>query len=1132
MQSWSFAASTNNDGLLSAVTSVLALLLKTISTILALRDFGSQLCKTLLQQAQLKLLSRALAAPRQKEHVISPALRLLTEITTFDGGVEAKRVWAARTFTFDGKIVARNLSLWKPLGADKDDGKQRPSVRSNAIRYVLAHFRLQSATVKVELLKHGNVLRSLFEHLKYDPPEVLRDVLNTVRTSILADSAIPKVNKSWVLNEQNLCSIAAIYRQDQAPSETGRVPLNSRNMVHEFLKYACTTSDAGALRPFASWYPPGTDKEVKDQDQDDDTVDIDLGLSSIDWYDRYHSQVTVRNNALGTLARFLRPYADVLESELLIDILQAAPELVADYFFKRSGFTFEPKLTATWIGYSAFLYSAVSLPVPEFLGGRDGYGVVPPPVSIVIESILPQPLSQKVLVRCLNQQTELITFFALRILVVAFEKFRKVLECFAEGAEEHDELWREGTERLRNEFALRCPPMKDIIGTFRKTNEDSSLQRQACLRLLLQYYQLVPQLASEEKFDVSLPLAQALSRAGKGHGGLTRDGDNNDEMQVDTDVQTERLEMLQLTHLLQIARFSSDMRWWHKPESLTFSTFTTLLKVVVTAPSDKVLPEMRSLLNSIILEHDILQSSTSKSAFRALTASLASTEQFESSDALFAFLDDAFGRLTRKPIKYQDDLDDIRGESDSAPVSLLSMTVAEQWPFQEGSDSAKNIASWLVRFMAACELVGEDRKILRKLQKQLKSATKTKEIQDQFTAADVSDLQGSLEDKAAPDAAHIGKASKSTAVPVSEQVSEADLALYAPPLEDEKHSGLYRWQDKDLTTAATDGDFSALILCLSSNYAEVRRAALTNILAAMKKLSHPTQEAKVDGEQKEGEETRKPAQDNVSGGPKFDSFSEGYQYYLLFGILSTTATPYISRNEPVPFLCTSYAATVAGQILHDPLHPIYERVCRFHTRSPKWDVERLPSWWVHQILYNPAPVSGSFNTHKQSVKTFSESAKEDGSKVADVRNARSDHHAGLLFLTNYIFSSLRTEADLQILRQRGTFEPLFSLAASPYMPRDVQEALLKIVWRTTFIPGGSTTLITREGIFAWLSARMATQTRQRRRIESETQFDVSSDAALRLLVARLWKTCDQQRVEEWSKGTVESLLQKLCGVSA
>jgi len=1130
MQTWSFAASTNNDGLLSAVTSVLALLLKTISTILALRECGSQLCKTLLQQAQLKLLSRALAAPRQKEHVISPALRLLTEITTFDGGAEAKRVWTARTFTFDGKIVSRNLSLWKPLSAEKDDGRQRPSVRSNAIRYVLAHFRLQSATVKVELLKHGNILRSLFEHLKYDPPEVLRDVLNTVRSSILANSAIPKINKSWVLNEQNLCSIAAIYRQDQSPSEAGRVPLNSRNMIHEFLKYACTTSDAGALKPFASWYPPGTDKEVKDQDQDDDIVDIDLGLSSVDWYDRYHGQVTVRNNALSTLARFLRPYADVLESELLIEILQAAPELFADYFFKRSGFTFEPKLTATWIGYSAFLYSAVSLPVPEFLGGRDGYGIVPPPVSIVIESILPQPLSQKVLIRCLNQQTELITFFALRILVVAFEKFRKVLECFVQGVEEHGELWREATERLRNEFALRCPPMKDVIGTFRKTNEDSTLQRQVSLRLLLQYYQLVPQLASEEKFDVSLPLAQALACAGKDNESVPQ-GDNNDEMQVDTDIRTDKLEMLQLTHLLQIARFSSDMRWWHRPESLTFSTFTTLLKVVVTAPNDKVLPEMRSLLESIILEYDILQSSTSKSAFRALTASLARTDHFEPSDALFAFLDDAFGRLTRKPIKYQDDLDDVRGENKSEPVSLLLMTVAEQWPYQEGNESAKNIASWLGRFIAACELIGENRNILRKLQKQLKTSTKTKETQDKFSAADVSDLQGSLKDEDALASSHTEKASKSSAVHVSAQPFEADLALYAPPVEDEKHSGLYRWQDKDLTTAATDGDFSALILCLSSDYPEVRRAALTQVLAAMRKLSRPTQATKVEGDKKSGEETRKPAQKTASGGANLDSFSEGYQYYLLFGILSTTATLYILRNEPVPFLCTSYAATVAGQILHDPLHPMYERVCRFHTRTPKWDVERLPSWWIHQILYNPAPVSGSFNTHKQSIKTFSESTKDDGVEVSDVRNARSDHHAGLLFLTNYIFSSLRTEADLQILRQRGTFEPLFSLAASPYMPWDVQEALLKIVWRTTFIPGGSTTLITREGIFAWLSARLATQTRQRRRTETEIQFDVSGDAALRLLVSRLWKTCDQQRVEEWSKGTVERLLQNLGAVS-
>lgn len=1119
MQAWSFAVSSNNDGLQSALVSVLALLLKTISTLIDLRQLGSQVCRTLLQPAQLKLVSRGLAAPKQKEHVISPCLRLLAELTSFDGGAFAGRVWAAKSFTFEGKTVARNLAMWNNSYASTNDNAKRPSVRSNAVRYVLALFKYLSSSTKVDLSKNGNVLRSLFEHLKHDVPSVVKDVLEAVKACLLSDTSVPKVTKSYILNEQNLCSVASIIRQEAVLSAEAD-GINLQRIVDDFLKYVCTIPEAGCLRSGSGWYPPGTHKDVNEQDDEDDAMDIDLGLSSIDWYERYHGHVPIRNTALAALAQYLRPYADVRESDLLLDIFRAAPELVADYFFKKSEFTFDPKLTTTWIGYSAFLFSTIQLPVPSLHNRRGVYGPVPPPISIVIESILPQPLTQKVLTRCLNQQSELITFFALRILIVACTKLQQVMHQFKVATQGDNKLWEEAANRLVEEFMRRCPTMKDVVAVFRKTSIERALQREACLRLLRLYYQTVPQVAMEEKFDVSVVLAEALS---------DKPIEASTQMQIDDGMleaegtKDNRLHFLQLSHLLHIASWTPDMKWWQKPESLQYSTFTTMLRVLASAEDVELLSDMRRLLGSITEEHGILQSESEVSAFDILVLSLRTTNTFTASDGLFAFLDDVFARLTKKPIKYLDDLSKLQGAvTVGQPVSLLHLALVEQWPFHVKDASAGNIAAWLAVFFKSCEAAGEDKTILKKLSEELLGATEDKRLRKALQRKDLQDVQQDIRKLASSSgpqkpqalAGHVSE-TKAAFVP--------DTAALAPPAEDEKHAGLHRWQNKDVASAITSGEISALMLCLSSEYGEVRRAALTNLLSFMSKLSRPVPEVKATSEQ---------ASDNIDAvplsgpTPSTDAYTEGYQYYLMLGILTTTATPYISRKEPVPYICTAYAALVAGQVLHDPLHPMYDRVCRFHTRSPRWDVERMPSWWVHQLLHTPAPVSGSMQLRKLGVSSFStgDTAEDDG---ANTRGARNEHHAGLLFLVNYVYSAIRTEADLQILRQRGTFEPLLSLAADPYMPQDVSDAVLKILWRTTFIEGGSTTLITRKGIVAWLSARIAARSEQVDRHNEDKKNNLSSPQGLRALLQRLWQTCDQERVDVWSKGTVRKTLEAI-----
>lgn len=112
-QAWSFANQNNNDHLASSVSAILALLLKTLSGILDLREHGILLCKTVLQHQHLRLIKRCLDAPKHKDFVISPSLRLLTETASFDGGVLARQVYKRREETFDVGTMRRLLGLVK-----------------------------------------------------------------------------------------------------------------------------------------------------------------------------------------------------------------------------------------------------------------------------------------------------------------------------------------------------------------------------------------------------------------------------------------------------------------------------------------------------------------------------------------------------------------------------------------------------------------------------------------------------------------------------------------------------------------------------------------------------------------------------------------------------------------------------------------------------------------------------------------------------------------------------------------------------------------------------------------------------------------------------------------------------------
>jgi len=112
-QAWSFANQNNNDHLASSLCAIFALILKTLSSLLDFRELGTLLCRTILQHQHLRLVKRSLDAPKHKDFLVSPSLRLLTELTSFDGGVFAREVYKRREQTFDTSALRKHLGHFK-----------------------------------------------------------------------------------------------------------------------------------------------------------------------------------------------------------------------------------------------------------------------------------------------------------------------------------------------------------------------------------------------------------------------------------------------------------------------------------------------------------------------------------------------------------------------------------------------------------------------------------------------------------------------------------------------------------------------------------------------------------------------------------------------------------------------------------------------------------------------------------------------------------------------------------------------------------------------------------------------------------------------------------------------------------
>ncbi|KAF5862769.1 hypothetical protein ETB97_011219 [Aspergillus alliaceus] len=902
IQTWNFADTNNNESLLTVVPSVLALFIRTVSTNLDFRDFGLALCKFLLRKEQLRFFNRGLTATKSKEHLISPCLRLLTEIVTFDGGAVARHLYAVRYITF--KRIEVFLTPNKAQLEEVLDDSQKSTLRRNAQRYVLANLRFQHASAKSDIIEQYKVIRAFLEYVRKDPRDIVLDIIKAIERDILQDTSLSRNAKTKFFNRGNLERLVTLYGYDRESEEPNPTGVSIASEIHKIMMNICTNSNHGVLLSETSWYPNGSDPESLPAEDD---TSIELGLDSAVYVDKYRTFVPVRNGTLSYLAQTLRPDADSLQIELLVALFREAPELVADFFTKKTMFVSDPKPTSSWMAESALLFSTVSLPVPTNFGWKDKLPSMPPPVSVVIENILPRPLTQKTLTRCLNLNTEVITLFAVRILTISFNKLRKVLRLFNSDHGVSQSFWAQATGKLVAEFCRRCPAMKDIVSLYKKTAREDLQQQEAVADLLSCFYEIVPDVAFEEIFDVSLVLVDILKRLDE--------SSSSEEDSVSL--------LAQLGSILKIAQQSASMRWWQQPGSMQFSAFTSILKVLVGASSRDSLGDIDTLLKTVLTENSILQG---PSSFLPLLSSF-ETSNSERLHHQLSFFDNCVCRVAKKPVHYQDLLGSL-SEDILKPISPIVAAITEQWPFvvKSGGDAESAVSAWIANTLGKLRNAGEDSKMLKAARDTLLAATEDKRTRSTLKKALKDIDEGSCENRKKKESSVAQWASPGSGN--EKLLVDLEETFGALPIEGKTHNGLHRWEKDDLEISVEQGRVAELMLCLCSEHEEVRRQAFANMTRLMTKLRE-------------------------------SKYAEWRSVFILTGELLETVKQ-TGLESPIPWIVGECASSCLA-VLVNPMHKLYGKVNMFLQKAPSWELEKIPSYWIDKILlHEPEQDDGYF----------------------------------------------------------------------------------------------------------------------------------------------------------------------------
>ncbi|KAG5724436.1 Laccase-2 [Termitomyces sp. T112] len=675
------------NSLLAVLISILSSLLTLTSSHYTYQALGQPIIKTILAQTYTRRLNSYLGGSHAE--LILVTLKLFNAMSSFAGGREKKSV--SEAFGWELKSLPKLLNMRRKSTSDTFDALAKPDIRTLYILFILSFVGSDSpAQAKATFIEqHREPFLSIFKGLVQDSYSIIRRVLEICWAGLWSDPKIKRTLKINLFNEITISHLLKLYdRKVAEDDDPDHVPAD---LVHHFLLAICTRPGTGICFKDRGWYPRESDGEDEP------------------------GRGKIYNRILANVLKTLKVNEDLRQQELALKILAACPELVAGYW-SGAALTLEPRLSSKWIANISFFGSVLSQPVPTWsfhLIGTALYQPTPPPLSTIIESILPSVHTKVHFTRGLQSTSGLVQHCTALALAKCLAKYEDVLKLFLEvkvALEENETegQWSRRRKDVEKEVRRRVPDFQVIVafsqqkfvevpGTTTTTSgvtaPTSNVTRIALLsesahRLLWMYQRCLPMVVAEARFDVG-KLLQGF--AGKEKTTIAESGD--EEMTA-----AMRLHVVQQLHVLRLLKDSDQFGWSGRIGSTSQSYLTVLLNAFITTNIHAIRMALSDLLEYTLGESIMFQDDPTEphlwllslptSHRRRGTESPDGAILTDEGESVITFLDDCVQRCLKTPYRYLEDLhvlaeltvpqsQSMTDRDESLPGPLL-MTVLEQ----------------------------------------------------------------------------------------------------------------------------------------------------------------------------------------------------------------------------------------------------------------------------------------------------------------------------------------------------------------------------------------------------------------------------------------------------------------------
>ena len=601
-----------------------------------------------------------------------------------------------------------------------------------------------------------------------------------------------------------------------------------------------------------------------------------------------------RQYATQTLSSFtlsLKWHKSPLEAELLLSIFKVCPSLVHGWFKRPDQPLLSMKGLLSVIEQTEFLTAVIDLP----LGVHSLYELS---TEQLLDNSLPTCVTRKFVQSGLTSSHPLVVFTTLRLITSALRKSLAIFESIQEeqSAVDHRDF-RSIREALRTHLIERLPDICFFSTLISSTRKSEGLLIEAVGRLLEVYSRCFPSEADDSSPASWLRILSERVNAEHGSDSL-RERD------------------VVIHHALRAISLTDGPDWYRQSASTgTTCMFIQFVKAIIMAGGN-ITEASKPVLARAVQQSSAFSSSPSAFPAIALIMSLQRVTQ-DALEHVLAFLNQSLIHFTSTSLRYHDELAQILRDRSSdtteAPPSLIHLAILDQWPHLEsdgpsGAPQRRLILDWIASYLAYSGSCGEDRAALRAISQRFTQLITDPALRGHLTLAFEREAT-KIPSEAAQAAAETLSGRDPGSLHMEKAVLDQSNAMSAGV---DYHKTARQMKSSQLQEILGIDDMMLQLCCTDE---ERRGSAASELISVAGKLQT--------------------AEDAVS-----------LQLWLLLKELIETTDTVIDGNK-LPTVLAAFAAE-AFAVLHNPLHPMYERINEFTNRGPSWDLDKIPI--LHSIL--------------------------------------------------------------------------------------------------------------------------------------------------------------------------------------